>query len=113
MIRGEAKTAAGRRTVALPRFLCDELAAHPAAVKDPDEWVFPAPEGGPILRNGFRNRFWLPAVKSAGLPGLRFHDLRLTHAAFLIAGGEHPKTIQTRMGYASIVSRPSSTFAVT
>jgi integrase len=55
-----------------------------------------------MRRNGFRNRFWLPAVKAAGLTGLRFHDLRHTHAAFLIAAGEHPKTIQTRMGHASI-----------
>ena len=30
------------------------------------------------------------------------HDLRHTHVAFLIAQGEHPKTIQGRLGHASI-----------
>lgn len=30
------------------------------------------------------------------------HDLRHTHAAWLIAAGEHPKTIQTRLGHSSI-----------
>jgi integrase len=33
---------------------------------------------------------------------LRFHDLRHTHAALLIAAGEHPKLIQSRLGHGSI-----------
>ena len=33
---------------------------------------------------------------------MRFHDLRHTHAALLIASGEHPKVIQSRLGHASI-----------
>lgn len=32
----------------------------------------------------------------------RVHDLRHTHAAWLIANGEHAKTIQARLGHASI-----------
>ena len=32
----------------------------------------------------------------------RIHDLRHTHAAWLIAAGEHPKSIQTRLGHSSI-----------
>jgi len=32
----------------------------------------------------------------------RIHDLRHTHASWLIAAGEHPKTIQTRLGHSSI-----------
>jgi integrase len=31
-----------------------------------------------------------------------FHDPRHTHAALLIAQGEHPKVIQERLGHASI-----------
>lgn len=38
---------------------------------------------------------------SVGEP-LRFHDLRHTHAAILIAQGEHPKVIQLRLGHSSI-----------
>ena len=30
------------------------------------------------------------------------HDLRHTQASWLIAAGEHPKTIQTRLGHSSI-----------
>jgi integrase len=33
---------------------------------------------------------------------LRFHDLRHSHAAMLIAQGVHPKVLQDRLGHASI-----------
>jgi integrase len=33
---------------------------------------------------------------------MRFHDLRHSHVALLIAAGEHPKVIAQRVGHASI-----------
>ena len=102
IVIGEPKTAAGRRSVAVPRFLADELKAYLEAMTDPDGWVFPAPKGGPMRRNQFRRRVWEPATDKAGLKGFRFHDLRHTSAALLIAQGEHPKVIQSRLGHASI-----------
>jgi len=33
---------------------------------------------------------------------MRFHDLRHSHAALLIADGSHPKAIQPRLGHSSI-----------
>ena len=33
---------------------------------------------------------------------MRFYDLRHSHVAALIAQGEYPKVIQTRLGYSSI-----------
>jgi len=107
-VRGEVrlappKTAAARRQVALPKFLADELLAH-LAVWPPgaDGFVFTAPQGGPLLRRNFRRRTWLPAVRASVGDPLRFHDLRHTHAAMLIAQGEHPKVIQNRLGHSSI-----------
>lgn len=41
-------------------------------------------------------------LTAAGLPAVRFHDLRHTHASLLIAAGVHPKAIQARLGHASI-----------
>ena len=97
------KSKASRRHVALPRFLAKDLANHlntfSASI---DNLLFSAPEGGPLRRTNFRRRVWLPAVATAGLSGVRFHDLRHTHAALLIAQGEHPKVIQGRLGHASI-----------
>ncbi len=97
------KTSAARRQVALPKFLSEELARHlsqwpPAA----DGFLFTAPEGGPVRRTNFRRRTWLPAVRASVGEPLRFHDLRHTHAAILIAQGEHPKVIQLRLGHSSI-----------
>lgn len=99
----DPKTSAARRQVALPKFLADELSAHlgewpPGA----DGFVFTAPQGGPLLRRNFRRRAWLPAVQASVGEPMRFHDLRHTHAAMLIAQGEHPKVIQDRLGHSSI-----------
>jgi integrase len=97
------KTAAARRQLALPKFLTDELNHHLATWSPSGEgFVFTAPQGGPLVRRNFRRRAWLPAVRrSVGEP-MRFHDLRHTHAAMLIAQGEHPKVIQNRLGHSSI-----------
>jgi integrase len=85
------KTAAARRQVALPRFLSEELARHLAQwPPGADGFVFSAPEGGPLRRTNFRRRTWLPAVRASVGEPFRFHDLRHTHAAMLIAQGEHP-----------------------
>lgn len=57
---------------------------------------------GEFLRRGSFSRIWRKALsESVGQP-CRIHDLRHTHAAWLIAAGEHPKTIQTRLGHSSI-----------
>ena len=96
----EPKTPASRRTVATPGWLGEQLAFHLRG-HDADQ-VFTAPQGGLLRRGNFRRRVWLPATAAAGLDGVRFHDLRHTHAAWLIAAGEHPKVIQSRLGHASI-----------
>ena len=44
----------------------------------------------------------MPAVRASVGDPCTFHDLRHTHAALLIAQGEHPKVIQERLGHASI-----------
>jgi len=36
------------------------------------------------------------------MASLRFHDLRHTAAALMIANGEHPKAVQERLGHSSI-----------
>jgi integrase len=86
--------------LSLPRFIVSEL-AHQLEHHQGD-YVFTSPDGGPLCRHNFRQRVWLPAVKASGIDGLRFHDLRHSHAAMLIAAGEHPKLISTRLGHSTI-----------
>ena len=40
--------------------------------------------------------------KKAGLPAIRAHDLRHTHATLLLQAGVHPKVVQERLGHSSI-----------
>ena len=106
-VRGEfifkaPKSEASRRTVSVPGFLVEELAQHLARFGDVSGLLFSAPEGGPIRRNNFRRRIWEPSVESSVGKPCTFHDLRHSHAALLIAQGEHPKVIQERLGHASI-----------
>jgi integrase len=75
---GHPKSSASRRTLALPAFLVEELRAHLGRFATPGELVFAGREGGPMRRTNFRSRVWLPAVESAGLTPLRFHDLEGT-----------------------------------
>jgi integrase len=103
LVLGSTKTYA-ERTVRLPRFLRDDLAAYLAGrPRDPDGFVFTAARGGPLRHNNFYQRCFCPALARAGLPAqVRFHDLRHTCAALLIAQGAHPKAIQAHLGHSSI-----------
>ncbi len=41
-------------------------------------------------------------IERAGVPAIRFHDLRHTNATIDLATGTHPKVVQERLGHASI-----------
>lgn len=104
VIEDDPKSRAGRRTVALPAVLVAELERHRAAFgggADPDGYVFKSAEGSPLERSNFRQRVWLPATRSVGLDGLRFHNLR--HAAGTLAArtGATTKELMARLGHAS------------
>jgi integrase len=88
------------RTVRLPAFVMDLLAPLVAG-KRPDELVFPGPGGGPLRHGQFYSRVFRPAILAAGLD-VRFHDLRHTCAALLIAQGAHPRAIMERLGHSTI-----------
>ena len=103
LLLGPTKTY-GHRTVRLPSFLIEALARHLGEQRhDPNDLVFTGRDGSPLRHNLFYARHFKPAVRSAGLPpALRFHDLRHTCAALLIAQGAHPKAIMERLGHSSI-----------
>lgn len=99
------KTVAARRTITLPEFLCLLLAEHlRTRDRGPKGVVFTSPVGDLLRPSDFRARYWRPAIKATIGEPARFHDLRHTHASWLIAAGEHPKAIQQRLGHASITT---------
>ena len=103
VIEGDPKSEAGRRRVALPRPLVEELERHLSTygAPGPEAFVFTSADGQPMERSNFRYRVWQPATRAVGLDGLRFHDLR--HAAGTLAArtGATTKEIMARLGHAS------------
>lgn len=55
-------------------------------------------DGKNLLERGLR-----PLLRKAGLPALRFHDLRHTCATLLLLEGVHPKIVSEMLGHASVV----------
>lgn len=96
----EPKSAAGRRTVTFTPEIA-ELLVPLTATRGRDERVFTAPKGGPVRTRVFY-RVWLRTRAAAGLDGLRVHDLRHTHAAWLISDGTPLPAVQRRLGHTSI-----------
>lgn len=93
------KTALSRRTVSITMKIASALAA--LVLVDRNSTIFTAPMGGFVRTRNFR-RTWKTACKKAGLEGLRIHDLRHTHAAWLISDGRPLTAIQQRLGHSSI-----------
>jgi integrase len=42
------------------------------------------------------------AIATAGLPGLKFHELRHTFVALWVAAGANPKEVSIRAGHSSV-----------
>ena len=62
--------------------------------------VFARPDGEPLDPASVAKVFDRRVARSR-LPRIRFHDLRHTHVAHLIAAGEQPLLIARRLGHAS------------
>src|SRR5712691_10377018 len=92
--RGElvpVKTRVSRRRVDLSSTAAHVLRRQLLARK-PNELglVFTSPRGEILNDDNFRHRVFRPAVRRSGLTCLRFHDLRHTYAALMVAAGAHP-----------------------
>jgi integrase len=100
---GPTKTGAGLRTVTLPAVAAEALAEHLSVYAEagPDGLVFSAERGGPIRRSNFTRRVWIPTTRTAGVEGLRFHDLRHTAATLAVAAGASTRELMVRMGHSS------------
>jgi integrase len=99
----ETKTESGRRTIPLPQFLIDVLAAHLADAPE-SEFVFPSRSGRHLDYSNFLKRYWHPAVERAGLAPLTPHELRHTAAALMIDQGANPVTVQRRLGHKNVTT---------
>lgn len=102
----EPKTAKSRRRVELPKMAIDALHSHlkrqMAAGHLAGGYVFTNTEGGPLRRSHFHGGNFKPLLTKAGLPEIRFHDLRHTAATLLLLDGTHPEIVRDRLGHSKI-----------
>lgn len=108
----EPKTPSSRRTIPLGRSTMDALRRHRVAQAEErpgnglgkaseDALVFATPIGTPIDAGNLFRRTHYPLLERAGLPALRFHDLRHSAATLLLEAGVHPRAVAERLGHAS------------
>lgn len=99
---GPPKTERARRTVNAAAMALAAAASQGAPSK---RLVFLTErQGKPVRHNNFYNRIWLPARERAGLDDLRIHDLRHTHASWLISEGQSLEAVQDQLGHESILT---------
>ena len=66
------------------------------------ELVFTNAVGGHIDANNLRHRSFPGLLQRAGLPRIRFHDLRYSTATLLLSLGANPKVVQEVLGHSPI-----------
>ncbi|MER6411145.1 tyrosine-type recombinase/integrase [Streptomyces humidus] len=96
------KSAAGKRTVAIPAAILPEIRVHLDlyAEHGADGRVFVGAKGATPRRNHF-NRLWHKACSDAGIKGLHFHDLRHTGNTLAASTGASTRELMARMGHSS------------
>ncbi len=108
---GTPKTNASRRTLDLPVIACKALKRwrrEQAAerLKLSGAWatdlVFTTTIGTVLNPHNIRNRSLKSVLERAGLPKIRFHDLRHTAATLMLAQGVQPRVLQDVLGHSDI-----------
>jgi integrase len=101
-VYGPVKSDAGQRSIPIPDWLCEELAAglaRRAPIQRHDPLIVNL-HGRPLNRDTFRAKVVRPALRVAGLPeDFRTYDIRHTHASLLIDDGANVLAVATRMGH--------------
>jgi integrase len=64
--------------------------------------IFASETGEPLNRQNLTRRAFKPLLKRAGLPEIRFHDLRHTCATLLLTRNVNPKIVSEMLGHSSI-----------
>lgn len=97
---GDTKTSKGNRTIILPESVAALLRARKKA--SISQWIFPHPTSPELPMNpGTAYRRLKPLLEEAGLPSIRFHDLRHTFATLTLQNGMDVKTLSAMLGHVS------------
>ena len=107
-VEAEPKTEKSRRNIVLPAFALEALKLHhdrqqETKIKTGARWVerdlvFCTSLGTPIDPKTYVTEPFKMLLQKAGLPDIRFHDLRHSAATLLLSMGAHPKVVQELQG---------------
>ncbi len=110
-VESEPKTAKSRRRITLPLLVIvmlmqhkkrqDERRQKAAARWHDHNLVFPNTIGQ-FQHVQYLRVLFNKLLKDAGLPNMRFHDLRHSAATILLSMGIHPKVVQELLGHSTI-----------
>lgn len=105
------KTKRSRRTIDLDQRTVSVMKRHRATQREElfelgvtsptDDRVFANEVGEPMRPHSVGQAF-NRLVDSSGIPRIRLHDLRHTHASHLLAAGVNAKVVSERLGHASV-----------
>lgn len=111
-VEQEPKTKASRRSLHLipaaqealkrQRVRVAELRLRAGPEWGEHDYVFPSARGGALNQSNLLHRSFYPLLVRAGLPRIRFHDLRHSVATYLFAMKKHPKAVQEALGHSEI-----------
>ena len=95
---GKTKTRSGERTIVLPRSTAEILRRRKENAIT--QWIFPDPVRPELpLSPNCAYTHMKAILQKAGLPDIRFHDLRHTFATHAIASGVDAKTLSGILGH--------------
>ena len=100
---GATKTVGSNRTVVLPKIAAEALEQHLAQYvgSDPESIIFATGTGSLVTSSKLSN-WWVPARNRAGLPTLRWHDLRSTGLTIAASTGASITALMNRAGHTSV-----------
>lgn len=109
IVFSEPKSEKSRRLIHLPSFVVSALQRHCEAqteLRKKPGWhehglVVTTGNGTPILPRNLVRHF-KSKIQVAGVPEIRFHDLRHTTASLLLERNTHPKVVQELLGHSQI-----------
>ena len=106
-----SRVSAGRRSVALDPATAAALRQHrtrqlaerlPAGEAYEDGDLVVCLAGGTPVHPKTLSYYFEREVRRAGLPPIRLHDLRHTHATLALRAGVHPQVVHERLGHANV-----------
>jgi integrase len=100
---GATKTIGSNRTIVLPKIAAEALENHLVQFvgHDPESLIFTNGQGS-LVTSSELSGWFIPARERAGLPTLRWHDLRSTGLTIAASTGASISALMNRAGHSSV-----------